>query len=448
MTAAIGLVVVAGFGLAGAWLVTHRHPPRHKVVRGSSTKEFVTTTAPRKPKPPPPPPRPRPRPKKTIRKVPWPTYGYDIARTHAPAQFRERPPFRRLWQVETGSFIEYPPAIAYGKVFVPQVKGRFLAIDVKTGRIAWQHRFGHCEAASPTVWRGIVFQAYMQAAPCARYPRSQPGFVVAMNADSGKILWRFRTGVVESSPLLVDGTLYFGSWDHHVYALDARTKTLRWSFDAGAEVNTSGAYWGGNVYFATDAGAVYALDARTGHVRWSRHDGTEYFYASPSIAYGRVYIGNTDGTLFSYGARTGDLLWAQHAGTYIYTGAAIWNRTVYVGSYDGGFYAFDAATGDRKWRYESSSAIHGAPTVLGGLVYFSSCEFCGSRASRYAKQGPRGTYALDARTGKLVWRSKAGAYSPVVADAKRLYLIGKTRVYALEPFRKRRHPPRGRPRPK
>lgn len=321
-------------------------------------------------------------------------------------------------------------------MYVAQVKGHFFAIDSKTGKAAWEREFGHCTAAGPTIWRGIVFQAYMQKLPCERYPRTQPGFLVAMDADTGKILWRFEAAAIESSPLLVDGTLYFGSWDHRLYALNARTKTLRWSFEADGEVNTSAAYWDGKVYFATDAGSVYALDAETGRVVWKRSDGTEYFYATPTVAYGRVYVGNTDGTLFSYGARSGDLLWAQHAGSYIYTAAAVWEKTVYVGSYDGGFYAFDAATGDRRWRYEAPSAIHGAPTVLEGLVYFSSCEFCGIRASRYAKQGPRGTYALDARSGRLVWETKAGQYSPIVADRRLVYLTGKTRIYALEPLKR------------
>jgi outer membrane protein assembly factor BamB len=199
-------------------------------------------------------------------------------------------------------------------------------------------------------------------------------------------------------------------------------------------VNTSGAYWDNTVYFGTDGGSVYALNAWTGKLEWVRHDGSEYFYATPTVAYGRVYIGNTDGTLFSYGAKTGDLIFAQRAGTYIYTAAAVWNKTVYVGSYDGGFYAFDAATGDLKWRWEAPAAIHGAPTVLAGVVYFSTCEFCGRRASRYAKQGPRGTFALDATTGRLLWQAKPGEYSAIVADAQRVYLVGKTRIYALEPL--------------
>jgi outer membrane protein assembly factor BamB len=76
-----------------------------------------------------------------------------------------------------------------------------------------------------------------------------------------------------------------------------------------------------------------------------------------------------------------------------------------------------AATGDRLWRFEASSAIHGAPSVVNGIVYFAACPRCGSVASRYAKQGDRGTYGLNARTGKLMWHWPDGVFSPVVADS-------------------------------
>ena len=42
------------------------------------------------------------------------------------------------------------------------------------------------------------------------------------------------------------------------------------------------------------------------------------------------------------------------------------------------------------------------------------------------------TYALDARTGRRLWTFPDGKYSPVVADADRLYLVGYATVYGLE----------------
>lgn len=419
IAATIGLLFLAGVGFGAVYAWTRKDPPKQKVVRGSSTREYVTTQKPVKK-----------RPKKVVLEEPWPTYGFNIQRTHL-TDFPHRPPFRRIWTAEAEGLIEFPPVAAYGRVYLAQEFGRFFAYDAKTGKRLWRKKFGHCAASSPTVAKGVVYQAYMQLFPCARGDRSARGFVVAMDAKTGRELWRYHVGATESSLLLVKGVLYFGSWDHRVYALDAKTRRVLWSFPTDDEVNSSGAYASGIVYFATDGGTLYALDARTGRLRWLFDRGREYFYATPTIAYGRVYIGNTDGTLYAFGATTGNLLWAQRAGTYVYSAAAVWRNTVYVGSYDGNLYAFDAATGDLKWRYESPSTIHGAPTVMNGVVYFANCRFCGTRASRYAKVGPLGTYALDARNGRLLWQFPDGAYSPIIADKERVYLAGLAKVYGL-----------------
>jgi outer membrane protein assembly factor BamB len=389
------------------------------VITGSSTKEYVTTQKPVKR-----------RPQRVVLEEPWPTYGFNLQRTHL-ADFQLRPPFRRVWTAWAEGLIEFPPTVAYGRVYIAQEFGRFFAVDAETGKRLWRKKFGHCAASSPTVAEGVVYQAYMQRFPCSRGDRSARGFLVAMDGETGKELWRMWFGAIESSPLYVKGVLYFGSWDHRIYALDTRTRKVRWSYETDDEVNTSGAYASGIVYFATDGGTLYALDARRGRLRWKFDGGREYFYATPTVAYGRVFIGNTDGTLYAFGATSGHLLWAQRAGTYVYSAAAVYRNAVYVGSYDGNLYAFDAATGKLRWQFESASAIHGAPTIMDGVVYFANCHLCGRRASRYAKVGPIGTYGVDARTGHLVWRYPDGAYSPIVADRDRVYLAGLTKVHAF-----------------
>jgi len=426
---AVGLIAAAGAVVGWRWKTSGSH-----VVRGSPSVEFVTT-APSAP----------PRPKKQVRAIPWPGYGYDLGRTRvAPPDFRQRPPFGVVWQMRTGNYIEFPPAIAYGRVYLDQERGRFFALDAATGHIVWQHAYPNCSAASPAVGDGIVYEPFLPR-PCDYGPRNVPAFMAAFDARSGKNLWRFTmTGGSESSPLLIGHVLYFGSWDHHLYALDVRSRTrprLLWRYQTDGEIDSSPAYAGGAIYIGDNSGQIYAIDAHTGRLRWKASSfsgfvsGREYFYAAPAVAYGRVYVGNTDGTVYAFGASSGKLRWSQHVGSYVYAAAAIWNKTAYVGSYDGNMYALDAATGDVRWRYAAPSAIHGAPTILNGLIYFSTCGTCGHRGSRYAKQGARGTYALDARTGKLVWSFPDGKYSPVVADNKRVYLAGETRLYALVPTR-------------
>ena len=95
----------------------------------------------------------------------------------------------------------------------------------------------------------------------------------------------------------------------------------------------------------------------------------------------------------------------------------MWRQRILIGSYSGRFYSFDAATGDVQWQFKANGPISGSATVLHGIVYFATLK--------------RRTYALNAKTGHLLWSYPDGKYSPVVADDERLYLVGYTRVYGM-----------------
>jgi outer membrane protein assembly factor BamB len=434
-------LLALGFGTAlGAWAWYEQRP---RDVRGSATEEFsetLRTTTQAKPK----------TAKKKKKKVltgrrfeeQWPTYGYDAQRTHlAPGWKRLRPPYHGLWKLKARADIEFPPSVAYGKVYVAQQKGRFFALNARTGKVVWTRHFTRCAAASPTIEDGIVYQAYMHELPCTKHAGGARGFVVAWNARNGKEYWRVRAGSVESSPVIAGKNLYFGSWDGRLYAYRLRGKRrplLRWTFRADDQIVAAPAHAGRTLFVATSNGSVYGVDAKTGRQRWhatsfARFGRREYFYATPTVAYGRVFIGNADGTVYAFGATTGNLIWAREVGTYVYTAAAVWRNMVFVGTWDGTFIALDARTGEPRWRFSAPSGITGAPTVLAGLVYFSTCGRCGAGGLRRVKIGPRKTFGLNARNGDVIWDFHDGKYSPLVADGYRIYIAGRNKVYALIP---------------
>lgn len=422
IAALVGAAVLAVLAGVGGWW--YHEQTTAKDVRGSSTVEFMPRARPQA----------SPRPEKVVQQIPWPTYGYDNQRTHL-SPFAHRPPYRQLWMLRTGWYVEFPPAIGYGKVFVSQLKGAFYAVDAKTGNWAWRRKFPYCSAASPALAAGLVIETFLPT-PCTHGPRDVPGLVIAMRPSDGRTVWSFSRAS-ESSPLVAGGRVYFGSWDHRMYALSVKTGKLVWSTLLDGEIDSSPAFAGGKIFIGDNSGTLTALDARTGAISWKARSfsrfgrGREYFYATPTVAYGRVYASNTDGTVYAFGAGTGNLLWAHPVGTYVYTAPAVWNQKIYVGTYDGRFYALDAATGDTRWVTEMPAAIHGAPTVMDGLVYMSTCGRCGQNGVRSAKAGPFATFALDARTGKRVWQFPDGHYSPLVADGERIYIAGSTRIYAL-----------------
>jgi len=107
--------------------------------------------------------------------------------------------------------------------------------------------------------------------------------------------WAVTTGdIVYSSPAVVNGVVYVGSFNHNVYALDAATGAVKWTTTTGGVVDSSPAVANGAVYIGSEDGRVYALDAATGAVKWTTTTGGAV-ESSPAVVNGVVYVGSVDG---------------------------------------------------------------------------------------------------------------------------------------------------------
>jgi len=401
------VVVLIGAGAVGAYVFVKVREGRD--VRGSSTVEFVTTAGPEVPT----------HPKNAV--IAWPMYGYDQRRAHVgPGRFR--PPFRKQWVFGARNLVEFPPAVAYGRLFFTNNSGVMFAVGARNGGRAWRWRSGRCAASSPAVSGHLVIQVFLARRPCNRGGSNLDGLVVGFYVGSGKVRWKRRIGPSETSPLVAKGRVFVGDWDGNVWALSSNTGRVLWKFHADGQVKSGIAFASDRLFFGSYDHHVYSLNAYTGRLIWrgsaqERLGSQATFYSTPAVAYGRVYIGGTDGKVYSFGATSGKLRWTQGTGGYVYSSPAVYRRRVYAGSYSGTFYAFDAATGDVDWTFEANGPISGSPTIVDGLVYFATLK--------------ERTYALDARTGRQVWTFPQGKYSPLVTDGKRPFLIGNARVFGM-----------------
>src|SRR2546421_315870 len=77
--------------------------------------------------------------------------------------------------------------------------------------------------------------------------------------------WAFPTGnIVQSSPTVVNGVLYIGSFDYNIYAIDASTGLQKWAFPTSNVVQSSPTVVNGVLYIGSSDSRVYAIDASTG----------------------------------------------------------------------------------------------------------------------------------------------------------------------------------------
>src|SRR6516162_1131444 len=143
--------------------------------------------------------------------------------------------------------------------------------------------------------------------------------------------WIFQTEVTESmetSPIVVNGTMYVTTSYSHVYALNARTGEELWHFKPKlgpvttyccGPNNRGVAVYEDKVYVATLDAKLVALDAKTGKVAWQTDIADpELGYSetmAPTVVRGKVLIGTNGGEygirgfVRAYDANDGKLLW-------------------------------------------------------------------------------------------------------------------------------------------
>ena len=185
---------------------------------------------------------------------------------------------------------------------------------------------------------------------------------------AGKIRWRFATGAaVHSSPAVVDGTVYVGSRDSRLYAIDAATGLLRWEYHAAGWIDTSPVVVGDMVYFGTNASKLRALSTRDGSEIWS-FSTSHAVYSSPAVADGTVYFG-TDSHLYGVDAMSGKLRWQISTTEHVISSPVVFNGVVYVGSNGPFVYAVRARDGRSRLHFKAFG-VRSSPAVQEGVVYF------------------------------------------------------------------------------
>jgi len=153
----------------------------------------------------------------------------------------------------------------------------------------------------------------------SKHSGRQNNFLCASLLPSPVTKWTYLTsGRVASSPAIgSDGTIYVGSYDFSVYALNGSTGALKWKFSSGGIVYASPAIGSdGTIYFGADY-RVYALNGSTGSVVWTYTTGS-FAAASPTFGSdGTVFIGSYDRNMYALDGSTGAYKWSYPTGYFI-----------------------------------------------------------------------------------------------------------------------------------
>lgn len=267
------------------------------------------------------------------------------------------------WKFDAHGDVNSSPAVMNGIVYVVSLDGRLYAVDATTGKQRWCFATEGERRFSAIGYMGMLPAVERMADPWDFYLSSPAvvggtvyfgsgdGNVYAVDAESGSLRWKYKTGdVVHSSPAVSNGVVYAGSWDTYFYALDASSGQLIWKFKTGDDakihlmtgIQGSAAIVGGTVYFGSRDANVYALNAKTGELKWKYANGSSWVISSPAIASDRVYFTTSDSYRFqALDAVSGRALYSLRYGIYAFSSPAVAGSHAYFGTFDGRLYDVD-----------------------------------------------------------------------------------------------------------
>jgi outer membrane protein assembly factor BamB len=279
----------------------------------------------------------------------------------------------------------------------PGVRTVLPPAPVKLFRVAWQREF-----VPPRVFEGKPQERGGVAADPRRglaFVGTRDGWLHAVRADGG-VAWEVRAGGGFGPPTVAGDTVYVGSSDGRLYAVDIPTGKTRWTYDAKEDLSTRPAIADGTVLVASLRDTVFAVDAASGAWRWHhrREPGeglTIMGAASVQVGGGTAFAATSDGFVFALDVKSGAVRWERRSsppGTHLDVDAlALDGGRLYAAAYSGAVLALDARTGETLWSFAVPAATQVA--LAGGLVVAVSAA---------------SVHALSPADGSVVWSTPLG----------------------------------------
>jgi outer membrane protein assembly factor BamB len=259
------------------------------------------------------------------------------------------------------------------------------------------------------------------------YVGSWDNNLYAINPD-GTEKWNFTTGYyVKSAPAIdSDGTIYVGSFDDNLYAINP-DGTEKWHFSTGDYIKSAPTIGSdGTIFFGSYDDKLYAINP-DGTEKWSFVTGGDVM-SSPAIGSdGTIYVGSSEPTPSSparlYAINPdGTEKWSFITDDDIYSSPAIGSDgTIYIGSFDNKLYAINP-DGSEKWNFMTGDFIQSSPAIgIDGTIYIGSYDHI------FYAINPDGTEKWNFTTNDTIHST------PAIGSDGTIFIGLEDKVYAINP---------------
>ncbi len=221
--------------------------------------------------------------------------------------------------------------------------------------------------------------------------------------------WTFDDArdVYLGSVLVLNERIYAPNGDGNLYVLDLKGNLLTTFDEPGHGLWATPVTDGQTIYLTSLDHHVYAIDPASLSVRWkTKLDGA--INAPVTLAEdGRLYIGTLSKSLYALDAARGTVLWQRPLEGWLYSSPILDGDTLYIGAVigaeEGKVYAIDAGNGAQRWEYASGSAVAGRVLLLEEQILFTTENGTLGALSKDGALNWKETYEHNFYAGPLGW---------------------------------------------
>ena len=313
--------------------------------------------------------------------------------------------------------------------------GVMFALDARTGREKWRFKVDEEQVSTPVVVNDTIYFGSGHLPDGTAFSPPPNGYIYALKLATGKLQWRLPIPGedVLVTPAFKKDTLYFIAGDYYtttyLHSLDLRTRKENWKLKLADRIDDNMTSFApvvvGDLVYVAGLYRLYAVDAKTGTLKWNFDTVPD---SSPLVT--DIHCcGNSPSTM--YNGKLG--AWPEISASAVFTSIyvpqpqvqsppLVDNGIAYFGvNLDSGvpdergyfnridFYmlGLDASTGQERWRFRSPEEIGSIPVIDAGIIYFDA-----SYINYYL-------YAVDMKSKQVKWRLETETFTvtpPVVVD--------------------------------
>jgi eukaryotic-like serine/threonine-protein kinase len=199
-----------------------------------------------------------------------------------------------IWKFETGNYINGSPTVFKNQIMFAGCDGVFRILSAEGEQI---------KEINIDVY--IASSTAVSDQDAIAYIGTYDGSFLGIDLQTTRIIWSYqnkkKTGSFLSSACISETTVFAGSRDHLLLALNRNDGTLKWQFRALDRIDSSPIFVNEKLLFGSDDGIFYMINADNGEKMWSYEIGAP-ISGSPAINKGLVVIASTDGKIYCFGA--------------------------------------------------------------------------------------------------------------------------------------------------